>query len=212
MNRTLRFKLTVAVFATACAIPASFAQSAPTPTPAESPSDGMSPQDREVLSATEQLANDASQALEQWIATQAVTEDRLFARLYYPIPKTEPRKWTTHYDTLADRDLVGPEDKALGRSPLMQYAIVTDLNGYVPAHNSRFAQSLTGNMAQDYVNNRTKRILGDLASFAASRNEARYLMQRTQLETGDVIYEISVPIKVRGKHWGCARIGYRRAE
>jgi methyl-accepting chemotaxis protein len=150
--------------------------------------------------------------LDQWITTQAITEDRLFARLYYPIPKTEPRKWTTHYDTLADRDLVGPEDKALARSPLLQYAIVTDLNGYVPSHNSRFAQALTGNMAQDYVNNRTKRILGDIASFAAAHNEARYLVQRTRSETGDVIYDISVPIMIRGKHWGCARIGYRRTE
>ena len=214
MNRTLRFKLTVAAFATACAIPVSFAQSAPTAAAAapEAPSDGLTTQDRDVLAATEQLASEATQMMEQWITTQAVTEDRLFARLYYPIPKTEPRKWTTHYDQLADRDLVGPEDKALGRSPLIQYAIVTDLNGYVPAHNSRFAQALTGNMSQDYVNNRTKRILGDIASFAAARNEARYLMQRTQMETGDVIYEISVPIKVRGKHWGCARVGYRRAE
>lgn len=212
MNRTLRFKLTVAVFATACALPTSFAQSTPAGATPDAPADGLTAQDRDVLAATEQLANEATQMMEQWITTQAVTEDRLFARLYYPIPKTEPRKWTTHYDQLADRDLVGPEDKALGRSPLMQYAIVTDLNGYVPAHNSRFAQALTGNMSQDYVNNRTKRILGDIASFAAARNEARYLMQRTQLETGDVIYEISVPIKVRGKHWGCARIGYRRAE
>lgn len=217
MTRNLKYKLTCAVLATACAIPTSFAQSAPTPTPVTSPAvdtvtEPLNAQDRDVLSATEQLASEASQVLEQWITTQAITEDRLFARLYYPIPKTEPRKWTTHYDSLADRDMVNPEDKALSRSPLLQYAIVTDLNGYVPAHNSRFAQALTGNMAQDYVNNRTKRILGDLASFAAARNEGRYLVQRTRLETGDLIYEISVPINVRGKHWGCARIGYRRAE
>ena len=211
MPRTLSYKLSLAILATVCAIPVSFAQSAPPPA-AEAPVDALSTQDREVLAATEQLATEASQVLEQWITTQAITEDRLFARLYYPIPKTEPRKWTTHYDSLADRDMVTPEDKALARSPLLQYAIVTDLNGYVPAHNSRFAQILTGNMAQDYVNNRTKRILGDLTSFTAAKSEARYLMQRTHLETGDAIYEISVPIMVRGKHWGCARIGYRRAE
>jgi len=27
-----------------------------------------------------------------------------------------------------------------------------------------------------------------------------------------VIYEISVPVMVRGQHWGCVRIGYRRIE
>jgi methyl-accepting chemotaxis protein len=95
---------------------------------------------------------------------------------------------------------------------MLQYAILTDINGYVPTHNTRFAQPLTGNMAQDYINNRTKRLLGDLASFAAGHNEAHYLLQRTRLETGDVIYDVSVPVIVRGKHWGCVRIGYRRAE
>ncbi|MBC7974211.1 MAG: hypothetical protein H7138_04445 [Myxococcales bacterium] len=89
---------------------------------------------------------------------------------------------------------------------------MTDSNGYVPAHNTRFTQPLTGKPDKDYANNRTKRLLGDLASLRAARSEARYLLQRTALETGEVIYDLSVPIMVRGKHWGCARIGYRRAE
>lgn len=174
--------------------------------------EALTTQDREILAAADQLAADASQAIDQWIITQATTEDRVFARLYFPILKTDPQKFTTPYDTLADRDLVGPEDKALARSAAMQYAIVTDINGYVPAHNTRFAQPLTGVSAQDYVNNRTKRIFGDLASVTAARSEAKFLIQRVKLETGDMIYDLSVPIVVRGKHWGCARIGYRRSE
>jgi methyl-accepting chemotaxis protein len=182
------------------------------PAPAGSPPDALSAQERDVLAASEQLATEGAQVIEQWITTQAISEPRMFARLYFPVAKTDPQKYTTPYDTLADRDLVGPEDKALGRSPLFQYAILTDINGYIPAHNARFAQALTGNMAQDYIYNRTKRMMGDVASLAAARNEARYLAQRVRLETGDVIFEVSVPVMVRGKHWGCARIGYRRAE
>ncbi|HEX3758412.1 MAG TPA: hypothetical protein VHW23_06880 [Kofleriaceae bacterium] len=174
--------------------------------------DGLSAQDREVLAAAEQLATEASQVIEQWIITQASTEDKVFSRLYFPTPKTDPLKFSTPYDTLADRDLVGPEDKTLARSAAWQYAIVTDINGYVPAHNTRFAQPLTGVTAQDYVNNRTKRMFGDLWSLTAARNEGHFLIQRVRLETGDVIYDLSVPVTVRGKHWGCARIGYRRSE
>jgi methyl-accepting chemotaxis protein len=136
----------------------------------------------------------------------------VFSRLYFPIPKTDPLKFSSPYDKLAERDLVGPEDKALAHSAAWQYAIVTDINGYVPAHNTRFAQPLTGVSAQDYVNNRTKRMFGDLASLTAARNEGHFLIQRVRLETGDVIYDLSVPVMVRGKHWGCARIGYRRSE
>jgi methyl-accepting chemotaxis protein len=212
---TWRFhhKLVAAIIAMACAVPgSSIAQSAPTARPADAPADNLTAQDREVLSAAEQLATEASQILEQWITTQAIAEDTLFSRMYYPIPKTEPRKFSSPYDALSDRDIAGPEDRVLARFPMLQYAILTDVNGYVPTHNTRFAQPLTGNMAQDYINNRTKRLLGDLASFAAAHNEAHYLLQRTRLETGDVVYDLSVPVIVRGKHWGCVRIGYRRAE
>ncbi|HET7504699.1 MAG TPA: hypothetical protein VFK02_26940 [Kofleriaceae bacterium] len=192
--------------------PAAAPPSAAAPAPAEPVGEPTTPQDRDVLATAEQLATEAAQLIEQWIASQAISEDRLFARLYYPIPRTDPQKYTTPYDALAERDLVGPEDKALARANTLQYAIVTDVNGYIPAHNTRFAQPLSGNTAQDYVNNRTKRILGDAASLIAARSEARYLVQRTRLDTGDMIYDLSVPIIVRGKHWGCVRIGYRRNE
>jgi methyl-accepting chemotaxis protein len=222
MTRTLHRTLLLAALATAPALaPTALAQPA-SPPPArpaaaaaaapEAPADGLSAQDHEVRTAAEALAKEAGQVIEQWIITQAATEERVFSRLYFPIPKTDPLKFTTPYDTLADRDLVGVEDKTLARSPAWQYAIVTDINGYVPAHNTRFAQPLTGVSAQDYVNNRTKRMFGDIASLAAARNEGHFLIQRVRLETGDVIYDLSVPVTVRGKHWGCVRIGYRRSE
>lgn len=181
--------------------------------PPPPPADGLTDEDRGIRDAAEQLAAGAAQAIEQWLTTQTITEDRLFSRLYFPIAGTQPVKYATPYDALADRHLVALEDKALNHAPTIeQYAIVTDTNGYVPAHNTRFTQPLTGKPDKDYANNRTKRLLGDLASLRAARSEARYLLQRTALETGEVIYDLSVPIMVRGKHWGCARIGYRRAE
>jgi methyl-accepting chemotaxis protein len=179
--------------------------------------EALTPQERDLLAAAEQLARDGAVVLERWILSQAITEERLFARLYFPVSKGDPRScsrpcYATLYDALADRDLVGLQDRTLARAPTLQYAILTDRNGYVPAHNTRFAQPLTGNTEQDHINNRTKRLLADAASLAAARSEARFLIQRVRLETGDVIHDISVPVTVRGKHWGCARIGYRRAE
>ncbi len=224
MTRILHRTLLLAALATAPALPALAQPASPPPAPRpaaaaptaaaapEAPADGLNAQDREVLAAAESLAKEASQAIEQWIITQASTEDRVFSRLYFPIPKTDPLKFNTPYDTLADHDIVPLEDKVLARSAAWQYAVVTDINAYVPAHNTRFAQPLTGVTAQDYVNNRTKRMFGDLASLSAARNEGHFLIQRVRLETGDVIYDLSVPVMVRGKHWGCARIGYRRSE
>lgn len=186
------------------------------PTPArpgsEPTGDGLTAQDREVLAAAEQLATDAGQLMEQWIATQGVSEDQLFARLYFPLLKAAPQRWTTRYDGLADRDLAPIEDKVLARYSALSYAFVTDLNAYVPAHNTRFAQPPTGNPEQDHINIRTKQLLGDVPSLLAARSEAHYLIQRVRLSTGELIYDVSVPVVVRGKHWGCARVGFRRTE
>jgi len=215
MTSTLHRTLLLAAIAVAPEISATaFAQAAPASAPraAEPVADSLSAQDREALAAAEQLASDSAQILDQWITTQGTTEDHLAARLYFPIAKTDPQKYRTPYDSLADRDIVGVEDRALARSPSFQYAILTDSNAYIPAHNSRFAQPLTGNQAQDYTNNRSKRMLGDTASLVAARSEAHYLLQRTRTETGEVIYDLSVPVTLRGKHWGCVRIGYRRTE
>lgn len=212
LRRTHRTLILAAVAIVPVASHAQPAAPAAPRTPETATGDSLTAQEREVLAAADALASDAAQTIDSWITSQATTEDRVFSRLYFPIAKTDPQKFSTPYDQLADRDLVGPEDKILTRSTAMQYAIVTDINGYVPTHNTRFAQPLTGNAQQDYVNNRTKRMLGDLASLTAARNEAHYLIQRVKLETGDVIYDLSVPIMVRGKHWGCARIGYRRTE
>lgn len=213
MISSLSRQLVLAATVVAALPTASFAQTAPArPADAAPATDTLTAQEREVLAIADQLASETSQILEQWVLSQAITEDRLLSRLYYPIPKTDPLKWTTPYDALADRDLPGPEDRALARSLLFQYAILTDLNGYVPAHNTRFAQPLTGNRAQDYTNNRSKRLLPDPASFIAGHSEARFLIQRTHNEAGDLVYDMSVPVYVRGKHWGCVRIGYRRTE
>lgn len=178
---------------------------ATTPSPEE-----LSGVERDALSAAEQLAADAGLAMEQWVTSQSVTEPRLFARMYFPVAGSDPLKFTTSYDTFADRDLTPLEDKTLARSTAFQYAIVADVNGYVPAHNTRFAQPKTGNAAQDAAGNRTKRSFGDTASIQASRSEARFLVQRVKLETGDIIGEVSVPLTVRGKRWGSVRVGFRR--
>lgn len=215
MTTTLHRLLLVAL---ASALPASvpaaaFAQPAPA-TRADPASEALAAQDRDVLTAAEQLATQIEQLMERWITTQAITEDRLFARLYFPIidPRSDPQKYSAPYSSLAERDLLGPEDQTLASSPALLYAILTDDNGYVPVHNTRFKLPLTGNAAQDYVNNRTQRLLGDIASLHAARSEAHHLLQPTRLETGDVIYDLSVPVSIRGKHWGCVRIGYRRTE
>lgn len=214
MKRIFRPELRFLLVAALAAAPAGVHADTATPAAPCPPAgiDALTAQDREVLAAAEQLAQESAQVLEQWIVAQVIAEEQLFSRLYFPVPNTTPRKFTTVYDKMADRDLIGPEDKALARSPALQYAIVTDINGYVPAHNTRYTRPLTGDATKDYLGIRTKRLLIDPVSIAAARSSARYLIQQTKGDAGEVISDLSVPVVVRGKPWGCVRIGYRRAE
>jgi methyl-accepting chemotaxis protein len=172
----------------------------------------LSAQDSEVLSLVESFAREAEQTIEQWLTSGAITEDRLFSKLYYPIANTSPVKYNTDYDALADRDFPAVQEKYLSKSSAFLFAIVTDSNGYAPTHNRQFAQPLSGNKALDFVGNRSKRFFGDLIGMSGARSTKRYLRQAYQRDTGELAENLSVPVTIRGKHWGCVRIGYRRIE
>jgi methyl-accepting chemotaxis protein len=169
-------------------------------------------QERELLIAANDFARRCGEAIEKWLAGKEINEDRLFSYLYYPQPNTDPVKFTSEWDRLSDRDLQAIEEAVLAKSPTIIYAVFVDKNGYLPTHNRRFAQPLTGNHAVDLVNNRSKRIFDDQVGIAAARNEAAFLFQRYQRDTGEITMDLSVPVNVRGQHFGAVRIGYRPVE
>jgi methyl-accepting chemotaxis protein len=171
--------------------------------------ENLSPQDREMVALANDFAARCADTLEKWIAKQELSQEKLFSFLYYPIPKTDPPKFNTDWDRLSDRDILPIEEAVLSRSAAISFAVLVDRNGYLPTHNQRYAQPLTGNPAIDLVNNRTKRIFNDRTGFAAASNEAPYLVQKYQRDTGETMVDLSVPVFVRGQRWGAVRIGYR---
>ena len=73
-------------------------------------------------------------------------------------------------------------------------------------------EPLTGNLATDLLNNRTKRIFNDKTGLAAAKSAAPFLLQRYQRDTGETMVDLSVPVFVRGMHWGAVRLGFRAVE
>jgi methyl-accepting chemotaxis protein len=192
---------------------------APAPAPAAEPrargeasADGLSAQDREMLALAQDFAKRSADVLESWIANKEVTREKLFSFLYYPVAKTDPPKFTTDWDKLSDRDVQAIEEAVLTKSPTIVFAVLVDKNGYLPTHNQRYSLPLTGNLASDLVNNRTKRIFNDRTGLGAARSEAAFFRQTYQRDTGETMVDLSVPVMVSGVHWGAARIGYRFVE
>jgi methyl-accepting chemotaxis protein len=176
------------------------------------PVEALTTQEREMLALGTEFARRATETLEKWLAAKEVTPERLFSFLYYPLPNTDPPKFTTDYDKLSDRDILPIQESILARSPAIVYTVTVDKNGYLPTHNQRYSMPLTGNLASDLVNNRTKRIFNDKTGLAAAQNTAPWLVQNYQRDTGETMADLSVPIFIQGKHWGAVRIGYRRLE
>lgn len=210
MTRTLH--RCIAILALVAALAPAAARAQATKIGGVTPVESLSTQEREMLALATEFARRSTETLERWLEAKEVTPERLFSFLYYPVPNTDPPKFTTDYDRLADRDIPAIQEAILARSSTLIYAVTVDRHGYLPTHNQRYSQPLTGNLASDLVNNRTKRIFNDRTGLAAAQNTAPFLIQNYQRDTGETMADISIPLLVAGKHWGAIRIGYRRLE
>lgn len=138
-----------------------------------------------------------------------LTMPQLFDTFYIPIPKTDPQKFHTQYDRMTDGILQPILDTYLEASSRFVFFVLVDKNGYLPTHNTRYAQPLTGDPDVDVKKNRTKRIFNDRTGLAAARNLEPVLIQRYQRDTGEHMTDLSVPVYIRDQHWGAIRIGYQ---
>lgn len=158
------------------------------------------------------LASDAAArvgaAFGHALAQGWIDEASLFSRDYVRIEGIEPPRYETGFDALCD-DLLPPlQEPVANAHPWIVFAICANPDGYVPTHNDRFRQPLTGDPARDLVGNRTKRIFDDRVGRSVGAHTDRYRLQVYRRDTGQIMFDLSVPIHVDGRHWGGFRIGY----
>jgi methyl-accepting chemotaxis protein len=147
------------------------------------------------------------QLLEEQISSGKFTVEDIFDTNYVPIPNTDPQKYHTKYDGYLDKTILEIEDEYL-KDEQVVFAVLVDKNGYLPTHNTKYSQPLTGDKEKDKVGNRTKRLFNDPVGLAAAKNEKELLKQVYARDTGEKMWDISAPVFVKGKHWGGFRIGF----
>ena len=150
-------------------------------------------------------------ALATALRSGVITAADLFSRDYQPIPGTQPQKYHTAFDPLCDQLLPPIQEPAAASQPWIVFAICANHDGYVPTHNQRFAQPLTGDPARDLVGNRTKRIFDDRVGRSVGAHTDPYRLQVYRRDTGEIMFDLSVPIFIGDQHWGGFRIGYALA-
>ncbi len=170
--------------------------------------DALNDFDIEMSGLAQSCSQEIINLFNTYLDSGAVTLPQLFDTFYIPIPDTDPPKYHTQYDKIVGDPLQTILDQYLSYHNNIIYVIAVDTYGYLPAYNSRYSHSFTGNMEEDIKNNRAKRILNDHTGLAASKNRNAYLIQQTVLETGEKLNDLSVPLVVKGQHWGAVRMGY----
>ena len=161
-----------------------------------------------IYRSSRKTADNIGELFKQAIAAGTISEVDLFSDQYSPIAKTSPQKYSSRFDAFTDRALPPLQESFLAKNPQASYAIATDLRGYVPTHNNRFCQPLTGNPEKDLAGNRTKRIFNDKTGARCGAHTEIALIQTYKRDTGEVMHDLSVPIYVNGRHWGGFRVGY----
>ena len=166
--------------------------------------------DKRVKQWAEQCRQEIVAQFNLLLSSGKLSIPQLFDTFYIPIPNTEPQKYRTQYDNLSDGVVQPIIDDVLERDKRLVFVVIVDRNGYLPTHNSRFSQPLTGNPEADAKSNRTKRIFNDRTGLAAARNKDPLLLQRYSRDTGEEMSDMSMPIMIQNRHWGALRVGYRQ--
>ncbi|MEF8713974.1 MAG: methyl-accepting chemotaxis protein [Accumulibacter sp.] len=157
----------------------------------------------------QQAARLASEIFETALDAGRIRIEDLFDDRYQPIANTRPQKFKTRFDDFTDQAVVPLQEGLLTQHHWLIYAICCDRNSYVPTHNRKFSQALSGDEKVDFVNNRTKRIFDDPVGKRCGSHQQPFLLQTYRRDTGELMHDISAPIYVKGRHWGGFRIGYK---
>lgn len=154
-------------------------------------------------------ANRIARQFEADVQQNRISLEDLFDRSYTPIPGTSPAKYHTRFDGYTDQVLPAIQEALLPRHEGLVFAIACTQQGYVPTHNNAFSHALTGDTQVDAVQNRTKRKFDDRTGIRCGSHQQAVLLQTYTRDTGELMHDLSVPIRVNGRHWGGLRLGYK---
>jgi HAMP domain-containing protein len=143
--------------------------------------------------------------MEEAIDNGVFSVKEAFDTEYQQIGSFEPPKYHTAYDFYTDKALLGIIDEFLLDESVV-FAVPVDINGYLPTHNTRYQKSITGDVDKDRVGNRTKRVFNDEVGLKAATNKDQGMLQIYHRDTGEVMWDISSPVFVKGNHWGAFRV------
>lgn len=141
-----------------------------------------------------------------------VDTDTLFDRTYVPVPGTDPQQYSTRLNSFADAVWRPELDRISQSDPRVVACALTDVNGYLPTHVTRFSRKPTGDREHDAAFCRNRIILFEEGDRAAKESTKPFHMSvyRRETEGGDfqVVRNVYVPMIINGRRWGDLELAY----
>lgn len=101
----------------------------------------------------------------------------------------------------------------LNFDPRVVFCVTVDRNGYLPTHNNIFSKPQGADPVWNNANCRNRRMFNDRTGLRAGQNTQPFLLQTYRRDMGGgsfvLMKDLSIPIIVKGRHWGGLRLGYR---
>ena len=143
------------------------------------------------------------------IAMGRVSLEDLFDRQFRAQAGTHPTKYSSRFDQYTDQVLPAIQEPLLKQHEGLVFAIACTPEGYVPTHNQAFSQKPVGDRQLDIARSRSKRLFNDRTGIRCGSHQQALLLQTYTRDTGELMHDLSVPIFIKGRHWGGLRLGYK---
>lgn len=173
---------------------------------------GRRTHDSAMIDLAQETAARVTAAFEQALDQGELTLEKLFDERYEPIADTNPPQHLTRFTELAERVLPALQNPVLERDPRIAFCIAVDRNGYAPTHNPEYSQPQSPDPVWNASHCRNRRMFNDRTGLRAASNHEPFLIQTYRRDMGGQVVlmkDVSVPVKVRGRHWGALRIGLK---
>jgi methyl-accepting chemotaxis protein len=169
--------------------------------------------DGAMLKHLTKAARSVTAALEEAVTSGRIGFEALFDETYRPVRGTNPEQVSTAFADLTDAVLPAIQEPMLALDPRIVFCAAVDRNGYLPTHNAKFSQQQGADPVWNNANCRNRRIFNDRTGLRAARNREPFLLQTYRRDMGGgtfaMMKDLSMPIVLRGRHWGALRLAYR---
>ena len=174
---------------------------------------GIKTPDSSLIALCQKSADAIGALFDNAVAKGAIGLDDLFDERYVPVPGTDPQQVMTRFVAFTDKVLPALQEPLLIADPRIAFCAAVDRNGYLPTHNRKYSQPQGSDPVWNSANCRNRRLFNDRTGAGAGASTRPFLLQTYRRDRGGgnfvLMKDVSAPIKVRGRHWGGFRIGFK---